>query len=108
MRKSVRASTAAILAMAVSGFSLIGCGLNAPPAFDPVIANQAEDSAARGVKPERMYPRPTTLEDPTTRPAGTQESGTGVDIAHRDVPNPPVHLRRSTPATTGPVIPPDL
>ena len=85
MRKGVRASTIAVLSLAVSGFGLTGCGLKEPPPFDPLgMQKEANEAAAKNNKPfPNVYPLPTTLIDlaaqPETQPAD---------------PNAPCHPRR--------------
>src|SRR5438105_2052649 len=102
MRKGVRASTIAVLSLAVSGFVLTGCGIKQPPPFDPLSEQAPARTAAmknREVLP--MYPLPTTLIDLAETPA-TQPSDSNAPTTQPA--NPHVHLRPMGPASTGPSI----
>ncbi|HZL37051.1 MAG TPA: hypothetical protein VFC78_17155, partial [Tepidisphaeraceae bacterium] len=68
MRYSLRASTYAVLTMAVAGFGLTGCGLRPPPPFDPIGMQQPEVAAAPEAPLQRMEDLPTTMRGLTTQP----------------------------------------
>ena len=100
--KSVRASTIAVLSMAVAGLGLTGCGLKEPPPpFDPLTFQQAEkDASFQGRSKETMYDLPTTLHDLTTQPdaAESEAARTGKGKhAQQAATNPNVRLRPHEP-----------
>jgi outer membrane protein TolC len=102
MRKGVRASTIAVLSLAVSGFCLVGCGIKEPPPFDPLgVQKDAKDAAAHNNLRIPMYALPTTLQDLTTQP---DTMPVDPDAPKPKPANPHVHLRPESPATTGPAI----
>lgn len=108
MRMAVRASTIAVLSMAVSGLGLTGCGLKEPPPFDPLVIQSPEKSASFQGGTEPMYPIPTTLIDLSTQPANTPDD-TAPGSRHSSArPNPRIHLRPSSPAATGRALSEDL
>ena len=93
------ASRLAVLTLAIAGTGLTGCGPKDPPPFDPRVPQQLEKDASYENAPVEMHAFPTTLIDLSTRPAGLedQEPGGGNGVS----PNPHVHLRKSTRASTG-------
>ena len=101
MHKGARASTLAILSTAVGGLGLAGCGLKEPPLFDPVAMQRDERSASLGLRPTTMYSLPTTLKDYSVADEPATQPG-------QPATNPHIHLRPSTPATTGRSVTEDL
>jgi outer membrane protein TolC len=106
MDQGVRASTLAILSLAVTGIALSGCGLKEPPPFDPLAIQQSEKSAAYSNRPVAMPDLPTTLEDVSTQPS--DDAAPGSRSTTQPTTNPHMHLRKESAATTGRAIPEDV
>jgi outer membrane protein TolC len=91
--------------MAVAGMGLTGCGIKEPPPFDPISLQQPENSASAQNRRQVMPDLPTTME-----PVQTDDTDTTAPATRpaTQVPNPHVHMRKMTSATTGPAISEDV
>ncbi|HZK83038.1 MAG TPA: TolC family protein [Humisphaera sp.] len=106
MHQGARASTLAVLSMAVAGLGLIGCGISEPPSFDPMAVQKQERAASKDYPDSPMVSLPTTLIDLATQPSGA------VDESQYETPRGVIgrhtRLRRSDRSTTGRSITEDL
>jgi len=114
MGKGLRASTLAILSLAIAGVGLTGCGLSEPPPFEPLVPQKQEKAASTTARPTPMYPLPTTLIDLATQPSSSLDQSnseaarTGGEPVDKTASGKRFRLRRSDPSTTGPSLSSDL
>ena len=102
MHTGLRASTVAILSLAVGGVALVGCNVPESANFDPLLAQQPERKASQIYRQPTMQNLPTTLQDVSTQPSNIEDTHPGESPSGGDrARGGHVVLRPAEAATTG-------